>query len=59
MKKYIQNLICKWNIHFPVLLYLSFWDKISGKAVLKFECNNCQKKWLANSKWNYFKSYIQ
>lgn len=43
MKNYIKNLICKFHIHFPILLYLSFWDKIDGKVVLKFECNNCQK----------------
>lgn len=64
-KKYLEKLeltinsfVCCCFHSIEIMENCSFIDKITRKAVGKFKCKKCNKKYLSNSKRSYFRCYI-
>jgi hypothetical protein len=50
--------MCRFFHSIETLENCSFVDKVSGKSVGKFKCKKCDKKYLANSKRDFFRCYV-
>jgi hypothetical protein len=54
----ITAIMCRLFHPIETLKNCSFIDKVTGESVGEFRCKKCDKKYLANSKRDFFRCYV-